>query len=69
MKQLNVDLENCYGIKRLKMRFDFFGGRRLCHLRAKRTMKSSFANTLLDVANGAGLRQLSWPVGVNYLGR
>lgn len=53
MKQLNVDLENCYGIKRLKMQFDFSMTRAYAIYAPNGSMKSSFANTFQDVASGS----------------
>lgn len=51
MDQLNVDLENCYGIKRLTHQFDFSVYKSYAIYAPNGVMKSSFANTFQDVAN------------------
>jgi len=43
MKKLTVDLENCYGIKRLVTEFDFTARRTFAIYAPNGAMKSSFA--------------------------
>src|ERR1035437_2154314 len=51
MKALNVDLENCYGIKSLSRAFDFSQNSVYAIYAANGAMKTSFAETFKDVAN------------------
>lgn len=61
MKKLKIDLENCYGIRRLQAEFDF-GGSRACAIYAPNgAMKSSLAKTFQDVAEGAASRDRIFP--------
>ena len=54
--ELNVDLQNCYGIRELKETFSFdanhIGGMTYCIYASNATMKTSFSKTLQDYANG-----------------
>lgn len=50
MEQLSVDLENCYGIKKLQATFDFSGTRAVAIYAPNGAMKSSLAETFKDVA-------------------
>lgn len=52
MQKLNIDLENCYGIKKLKAEFDFSKGRAVAIYAPNGAMKSSLAQTFKDVADG-----------------
>jgi len=51
MKKLNVDLEYCYGIKKLQMEFDFSQQRAYAIYAPNGAMKSSLAQTFKDVAD------------------
>ncbi|MGI0016722.1 MAG: hypothetical protein ACREBU_25135 [Nitrososphaera sp.] len=48
---MSVDLENCYGIKRLRIDFDFSEERAYAIYAPNGAMKSSLAQTFQDVAN------------------
>jgi hypothetical protein len=61
MDQLNVDLENCYGIKRLTHRFDFSVYKSYAIYAPNGAMKSSFANTFQDVANDVASQDRVFP--------
>ena len=52
MKKLHIDLEYCYGIKKLKTDFDFETNGNVFAIYAPNgSMKTSFANTFRDVSN------------------
>jgi hypothetical protein len=53
MDKLNVDLANCYGIKKLKHAFDFSQMRAYALYAPNGVMKSSLAQTFQDLATGA----------------
>jgi hypothetical protein len=48
---LNLDLENCYGIKKLKTKFDFSKSKAYAIYAPNGAMKSSLAKTFQDVAD------------------
>ena len=50
MKQLKMELEHCYGIRRLKHTFDFTKGRAVAIYAPNGAMKSSLAKTFQDIA-------------------
>lgn len=50
MKQLNVELEHCYGIRKLSTKFDFAAKRAFAIYAPNGAMKSSFAKTFQDIA-------------------
>ncbi len=50
MKILNIELENCYGINKLKVDFDFSKGQSFVIYAPNGVMKTSFANTFLDIS-------------------
>ncbi|NCC70741.1 hypothetical protein EOM09_04110, partial [bacterium] len=52
MKKLKVDFQNCYGIKKLSCNFDFSKCNTFVIYAPNGTMKTSFAKTLNDIANG-----------------
>ena len=52
MKTLNIDLENCYGIKSLQTKFDFSKAKACAVYAPNGSMKSSLAQTFQDVADG-----------------
>jgi len=51
MKKLNIDLENCYGIKKLKTQFDFSQGKAYAIYASNGAMKTSLAQTFKDIAD------------------
>lgn len=61
MKKLRVDFENCYGIKSLKAEFDFSKGRACAIYAPNGAMKSSFAKTFQDIADGADSKDRIFP--------
>jgi ABC-type lipoprotein export system ATPase subunit len=61
MQKLLVDLENCYGIRRLRAEFDFSKTRAVAIYAPNGAMKSSFAETFMDVANGEVSRDRIFP--------
>lgn len=52
MNRVSVDLENCYGIRKLRYQFDFSQRRAYAIYAANGAMKSSFAQTFKDIADG-----------------
>ncbi|MBU1121601.1 MAG: hypothetical protein KKF54_02750 [Candidatus Omnitrophica bacterium] len=52
MKKLKVELENCYGIKKLNYEFDFSNCKTFVIYAPNGVMKTSFAKTLKDIADG-----------------
>jgi hypothetical protein len=52
MNKLNVDLSNCYGIKKLAYKFDFTSRSTYAIYAPNGIMKTSFAKTFLDLSNG-----------------
>lgn len=61
MKKLNIDLEHCYGIKKLKAEFDFSKDKAIAIYAPNGTMKSSLAETFKDVAQGTDPRDRIFP--------
>ena len=53
MNELHVDLENCYGIKKLQTQFDFSKQKAYAIYAPNGVMKSSLAQTFKDVADAA----------------
>jgi len=53
MQKITINLENCYGIKKLKADFDFSKHRAYAIYAPNGSMKSSFAQTFKDVADSA----------------
>jgi len=51
MKKLNVDVENCYGIKKLTKEFDFSKHKAYAIYAANGAMKTSLAQTFRDIAD------------------
>src|SRR5271168_1656467 len=49
--QLNLDLENCYGIKKLIAKFDFSKSKAYAIYAPNGAMKSSLAKTFQDIAD------------------
>jgi hypothetical protein len=52
MNKLNIELESCYGIKKLKHSFDFTAKSTYAIYSPNGIMKTSFAKTFLDFSNG-----------------
>ena len=52
MQKILIDLQNCYGIKSLKAEFDFSKTRSVAIYAPNGAMKSSLAQTFMDVATG-----------------
>jgi hypothetical protein len=52
MQKLKIDLENCYGIKKLENEFSFSNQRAVAIYAPNGVMKSSLAQTFLDLSNG-----------------
>lgn len=52
MKKLKIELENCYGIKKLNHEFDFTNYKTFVIYAPNGVMKTSFAKTLNDIAYG-----------------
>jgi len=64
MQLLNVDIENCYGIKKLQAQFDFSISR-VCAIYAPNgSMKSSLAQTFQDISVGASSRDRVFPAAL-----
>jgi hypothetical protein len=61
MNKLNVELENCYGIKKLKAKFDFSTEKVYAIYAPNGVMKSSLAQTFKDVADGAVSKDRIFP--------
>lgn len=61
MRKIRVDLQNCYGIKSLKAEFDFSKSRAVAIYAPNGAMKSSFAETFMDVATGEESRDRIFP--------
>jgi len=61
MNKLNVELENCYGIKQLCWQFDFSTSRTYAIYAPNGAMKSSFAQTFKDVADDTKSKDRIFP--------
>ncbi|EIM04285.1 phage infection protein [Rhodanobacter denitrificans] len=64
MKAVGIDLENCYGIKRLQANFDFSKANACAVYAPNGSMKSSLAQTFQDVADGAASKDRIFPARV-----
>lgn len=51
MNKLKIELQNCYGIKKLNHEFDFSSFKTFVIYAPNGVMKTSFAKTLNDIAN------------------
>jgi len=58
MNKLNIELENCYGIKKLECTFDFTEKSTYSIYAPNGIMKTSFANTFMDLSNGVEPKDL-----------
>jgi ABC-type lipoprotein export system ATPase subunit len=61
MQSLNVDLEHCYGIKKLEHNFDFAEGSAIAVYAPNGSMKTSFAQTFKDLAENTSTRDRIFP--------
>jgi len=61
MNRVNVDLTNCYGIKKLGKQFDFSRTRVFAIYAPNGAMKSSLARTFQDVATGTASTDRIFP--------
>ena len=61
MQKLNLDLENCYGIKKLKAAFDFSKDKTIAIYAPNGAMKSSLAQTFKDVADASESKDRIFP--------
>lgn len=61
MKKVCIDLENCYGIKKLRADFNFSNCRTYAVYAPNGSMKSSLAQTFRDVSEGADSRDRVFP--------
>jgi ABC-type Mn2+/Zn2+ transport system ATPase subunit len=61
MNKLNIDLENCYGIKNLKIQFDFSQQRAYAIYAPNGAMKSSLAQTFKDIADATVSKDRIFP--------
>jgi len=61
MNELNVELENCYGIKKLETKFDFSQHKAYAIYAANGAMKTSLAQTFKDVADDAPSKDRIFP--------
>jgi len=61
VKTVTIDLENCYGIKKLQTKFDFSKSKACAIYAPNGSMKSSLAQTFQDVADGAVSKDRIFP--------
>ena len=61
MNTLTIDLENCYGIKRLHTTLDFSDATAVAVYAPNGSMKTSLAKTFDDIANGVDSKDLIFP--------
>lgn len=64
MNKLNVDLENCYGIKKLQTQFDFSQQNAYAIYAANGAMKTSLAQTFKDIADVTASKDRIFPARV-----
>lgn len=64
MNNLNVDLENCYGIKKLQAQFDFSQHKAYAIYAPNGVMKTSLAQTFKDIADGTVSKDRIFPARV-----
>jgi hypothetical protein len=65
MNKLSVDLQNCYGIKKLQTQFDFSQERAYAIYAPNGAMKSSLAQTFEDVAGALPSKDRIFPARVS----
>ena len=61
MNTLTIDLENCYGIKKLKTTLDFSAATAVAVYAPNGSMKTSLAKTFDDIANGVDSKDRIFP--------
>lgn len=61
MKKLNIDLENCYGIKKLKTELDFSNHKVYAIYAGNGAMKTSLAQTFKDIADEIASKDRIFP--------
>jgi hypothetical protein len=61
VKTLTIDLESCYGIKKLQTKFDFSKAKACAIYAPNGSMKSSLAQTFQDVVDGAASKDRIFP--------
>ncbi len=61
MNKLNIDIENCYGIKKLKTELDFSQHKAYAIYAANGAMKTSLAQTFKDIAEAVPSRDRIFP--------
>ncbi len=61
MNKLNIDLENCYGIKKLKTELDFSKDKAYAIYAANGAMKTSLAQTFKDIADATASKDRIFP--------
>ena len=61
MNTLTIDLENCYGIKKLKTTLDFSAATTVAVYAPNGSMKTSLAKTFDDIANGVDSKDRIFP--------
>ncbi len=61
MQKIAIDLQNCYGIKKLKEKFDFSDHQAYAIYAPNGSMKSSLAQTFKDVADGVASKDRIFP--------
>ena len=64
MNKMTVDLENCYGIKKLQTKFDFTQHKVYAIYAPNGAMKSSLAQTFKDVADATSSKDRIFPTRV-----
>ena len=64
MQNLNISMENCYGIKKLETGFDFSGRNVYAIYAPNGVMKTSFANAFADFSRGVESKDLMFPTRV-----
>ncbi|HMN12745.1 MAG TPA: hypothetical protein PKD55_10525 [Bellilinea sp.] len=61
MKTVTIDLENCYGIRKLQTTFDFSKTKACAIYAPNGSMKSSLAQTFQDIADGVASKDRIFP--------
>jgi len=61
VKTVTIDLESCYGIRRLQTKFDFSKAKACAVYAPNGSMKSSLAHTFQDIADGAVSKDRIFP--------
>ena len=64
MNKLNIALENCYGIKKLQVEFDFSKQNAFAIYAPNGSMKTSLAQTFKDMADASETKDRIFPTRV-----